>query len=234
MDSHRPPVRHPEDRAHARRPDCGARGQRYGDHGQGVPRGSPAAAASVRRVAHRDRHGARGRSAPDRPHGRAAQAETAPRCGRFAAAPAAEIEAGALGAERCDRLHHAASRCTAGRERSNGPALKSFPCVHATAAWICKLCFARWASAQILNLMIEAGAELNGAALESGIVDKMVLFYAPKIIGNGGVPMARMSPRGFAKSPALQRLTVNHCGSDFVVQGYFHDVYGNHGTRRKD
>ncbi|MGA8012055.1 MAG: bifunctional diaminohydroxyphosphoribosylaminopyrimidine deaminase/5-amino-6-(5-phosphoribosylamino)uracil reductase RibD [Candidatus Acidiferrales bacterium] len=87
---------------------------------------------------------------------------------------------------------------------------------------------------EILNLMIEAGAELNGAALDSGIVDKMVLFYAPKIMGNGGVPMARMSPRGFANSPALQHLAVNHCGSDFVVQGYFHDVYGNHGTRRKD
>jgi diaminohydroxyphosphoribosylaminopyrimidine deaminase/5-amino-6-(5-phosphoribosylamino)uracil reductase len=87
---------------------------------------------------------------------------------------------------------------------------------------------------EILNLMIEAGAELNGAALDSGIVDKIVLFYAPKIMGNGGVPVARISSRGFAQFPALQHLTVNHCGSDFVVQGYFHDVYGNHGTRRKD
>ena len=36
---------------------------------------------------------------------------------------------------------------------------------------------------EILNLVIEAGAELNGAALEAGIVDKMILFYAPKIMG---------------------------------------------------
>ncbi len=43
---------------------------------------------------------------------------------------------------------------------------------------------------QILNVLLEAGAELNGAALEARIVDKMILFYAPKIMGTGGVPMA--------------------------------------------
>jgi diaminohydroxyphosphoribosylaminopyrimidine deaminase / 5-amino-6-(5-phosphoribosylamino)uracil reductase len=86
----------------------------------------------------------------------------------------------------------------------------------------------------ILNVMIEAGAKLNGAALESGIVDKMILFYAPKFMGTGGVPMARLSSRGFAKPPAFHNLTADRCGDDFVVQGYFHDVYGNHRTRRNN
>lgn len=87
---------------------------------------------------------------------------------------------------------------------------------------------------QILNLLVEAGAELNGAALDAGIVDKMILFYAPKVLGTAGVPMARIPPRGFSKSPALANLSVRRCGSDFVVEGYFHDVYRNHGTRRND
>jgi diaminohydroxyphosphoribosylaminopyrimidine deaminase / 5-amino-6-(5-phosphoribosylamino)uracil reductase len=78
---------------------------------------------------------------------------------------------------------------------------------------------------QILSVLLEAGAELNGAALEAGIVDQMILFYAPKIMGTGGVPMARISSRGFAKSPALQNLTLKPCGPDFVVQGYFRDWY---------
>jgi diaminohydroxyphosphoribosylaminopyrimidine deaminase/5-amino-6-(5-phosphoribosylamino)uracil reductase len=78
---------------------------------------------------------------------------------------------------------------------------------------------------QILSVLLEAGAELNGAALQAGIVDKMILFYAPKIMGTGGVPMAQIPSRWFAKSPALQNLTVKPCGSDFVVQGYFRDVY---------
>ena len=87
---------------------------------------------------------------------------------------------------------------------------------------------------QILNLLVEAGAELNGAALHAGIVDKMILFYAPKVMGTGGVPMARIPSREFSKSPALANLSVHRCGADFVVEGYFHDVYRNHRTRRKD
>jgi diaminohydroxyphosphoribosylaminopyrimidine deaminase/5-amino-6-(5-phosphoribosylamino)uracil reductase len=87
---------------------------------------------------------------------------------------------------------------------------------------------------QILNVLLEAGAELNGAALEAGIVDKMILFYAPKIMGIGGVPMASIPSKWFPKSPALTNITVNRYGPDFCVQGYFHDVYGNHRTRRKN
>jgi diaminohydroxyphosphoribosylaminopyrimidine deaminase/5-amino-6-(5-phosphoribosylamino)uracil reductase len=87
---------------------------------------------------------------------------------------------------------------------------------------------------EILNLVIEAGAELNGAALEAGIVDKMILFYAPKIMGSGGVPMAQIAPSWFAKSPALTNLKLNRYGPDFAVEGYFHDVYGDYGSRRKN
>jgi diaminohydroxyphosphoribosylaminopyrimidine deaminase/5-amino-6-(5-phosphoribosylamino)uracil reductase len=86
----------------------------------------------------------------------------------------------------------------------------------------------------ILDLVIEAGAELNGTALEAGIVDKMILFYAPKVMGTGGVPMARIPSTWFAKSPPLKNLTLNAYGPDFVVQGYFSDVYGNHRARRKN
>ena len=86
----------------------------------------------------------------------------------------------------------------------------------------------------ILNVLLEAGAELNGAALQAGIVDKMILFYAPKIMGTGGVPMARIPSRWFPKSPALKNISLNTYEPDFVVQGYFHDVYRNHRTRRKN
>jgi diaminohydroxyphosphoribosylaminopyrimidine deaminase/5-amino-6-(5-phosphoribosylamino)uracil reductase len=87
---------------------------------------------------------------------------------------------------------------------------------------------------QMLNVLLEAGAELNGAALDAGIVDKMILFYAPKIMGTGGVPMARIPSRWFPDSPALTNITINRYGPDVAVQGYFHDVYRNHRARRKN
>ena len=87
---------------------------------------------------------------------------------------------------------------------------------------------------EILNVLLEAGAELNGAALEAGIVDKMILFYAPKIMGTEGVPVARTSSGRFPRLPALTNLAVDRCGPDFVVEGYLQNVYGNHRTRRKN
>jgi diaminohydroxyphosphoribosylaminopyrimidine deaminase / 5-amino-6-(5-phosphoribosylamino)uracil reductase len=82
---------------------------------------------------------------------------------------------------------------------------------------------------QILNVILEGGAALNGAALEAGIVDKMILFYAPKIMGVGGVPVAGMpAARWFKKSPALTNLQVARYGPDFCVEGYFRDVYRDH------
>ncbi len=41
-----------------------------------------------------------------------------------------------------------------------------------------------WAAKQrMLSLMIEAGAKLNWAALDEGVVDKILIYYAPKILG---------------------------------------------------
>jgi diaminohydroxyphosphoribosylaminopyrimidine deaminase / 5-amino-6-(5-phosphoribosylamino)uracil reductase len=87
---------------------------------------------------------------------------------------------------------------------------------------------------QMFNVVLEAGAELNGAALKADIVDKMVLFYAPKIMGTGGVPMAAIPSSWFSKSPTLTNISVKWYQPDFAVEGYFHDVYRDHRSRRKD
>ena len=81
---------------------------------------------------------------------------------------------------------------------------------------------------EILSVILEAGSELNGAMLQADLVDKMVLFYAPKIMGDGGVPMAQLPSQWFERSPALSQLSFRRYGPDFAVQGYFHDVYRNH------
>ena len=87
---------------------------------------------------------------------------------------------------------------------------------------------------QILHVLLEAGAKLNGSALKCDLVDKVALFYAPKFIGPGGVPMAALPSSGFPKLPALKNISVNLYEPDFLVEGYFHDVYRNHRSRRKN
>jgi diaminohydroxyphosphoribosylaminopyrimidine deaminase/5-amino-6-(5-phosphoribosylamino)uracil reductase len=47
-----------------------------------------------------------------------------------------------------------------------------------------------------LSLMIEAGSKVNWSALETGIVDKIFFYYAPKILGGlQSLPVAGGSGR---------------------------------------
>jgi diaminohydroxyphosphoribosylaminopyrimidine deaminase/5-amino-6-(5-phosphoribosylamino)uracil reductase len=79
---------------------------------------------------------------------------------------------------------------------------------------------------EILSVLLEAGPSLNGAALAADLVDKLVLFYAPKISGKSDVPFA--SARGVLRAP-LRRLRIQQFGPDFAVECYLHDVYRNAG-----
>ena len=74
----------------------------------------------------------------------------------------------------------------------------------------------------ILSVLLEAGPTLNGAALEAGMVDKLVLFYAPKIAGDGKASFA-YAPR-FKHAP-LQYLRTMQFGPDLCVEAYLRDVY---------
>jgi diaminohydroxyphosphoribosylaminopyrimidine deaminase / 5-amino-6-(5-phosphoribosylamino)uracil reductase len=78
---------------------------------------------------------------------------------------------------------------------------------------------------EILNVLLEAGAELNGAALETNIVDKVALFYAPKFAGASGVPVARTPANRPSQSLHLTNLSVNLYKPDILIEGYLHDVY---------
>ena len=81
---------------------------------------------------------------------------------------------------------------------------------------------------EITSLMIEGGATVNWTALAAGVVDKVFLYYAPKILpGSGSIPFAagpgfrRMNEAAQVKSIHLHRF-----GEDFAVEGYLRDPYG--------
>jgi diaminohydroxyphosphoribosylaminopyrimidine deaminase/5-amino-6-(5-phosphoribosylamino)uracil reductase len=82
---------------------------------------------------------------------------------------------------------------------------------------------------EITSLLIEGGSMVNRAALVSGVVDKVFLYYAPRILaGDGSVPFAagagftRMSDAAYLKKIRLHRF-----GEDFAVEGYLLDPYGD-------
>ncbi len=81
---------------------------------------------------------------------------------------------------------------------------------------------------EITSVMIEGGATVNWAALASGVVDKVFLYYSPKILaGTGSIPFA--AGAGFlhmSQAAQVQHIQLHRFGEDFAVEGYLRDPYG--------
>jgi len=86
---------------------------------------------------------------------------------------------------------------------------------------------ARLGELEITSVMIEGGALLNWTALATDSVDKIFLYFAPKILaGTGSVPFA--AGAGFQKisdAAYVRNITLHRFGEDFAVEGYLHDPY---------
>lgn len=54
------------------------------------------------------------------------------------------------------------------------------------------------AKRQVNSIWVEAGAALSGALLQAGLVDELILYIAPKLMGDNG--------RGLCQLPGLERL----------------------------
>jgi diaminohydroxyphosphoribosylaminopyrimidine deaminase/5-amino-6-(5-phosphoribosylamino)uracil reductase len=80
---------------------------------------------------------------------------------------------------------------------------------------------------EITNVLIEGGATVNGAALASGIVDKVFLYYAPKILaGTGSVPFSTGAGfRELNEAAQVKAFELHRFGEDFAVEGYVRDPY---------
>jgi diaminohydroxyphosphoribosylaminopyrimidine deaminase/5-amino-6-(5-phosphoribosylamino)uracil reductase len=82
----------------------------------------------------------------------------------------------------------------------------------------------RWlGEQQKISLIVEAGAKLNWAALEAGVVNKVLFYYAPKILGGlESLPLAA-GPGRRRRSEAIRLhdlRTYFVAPDEFVVEGY--------------
>jgi diaminohydroxyphosphoribosylaminopyrimidine deaminase/5-amino-6-(5-phosphoribosylamino)uracil reductase len=86
----------------------------------------------------------------------------------------------------------------------------------------------RLAELEIASLMIEGGATVNWAALAANVVDKVFLYYAPKILaGTGSVPFAAGAGfRHMSQAAQVKNVHLHRFGEDFAVEGYLRDPYG--------
>jgi diaminohydroxyphosphoribosylaminopyrimidine deaminase / 5-amino-6-(5-phosphoribosylamino)uracil reductase len=80
---------------------------------------------------------------------------------------------------------------------------------------------------EITSVMIEGGATVNWASLSANAVDKVFLYYAPKILaGTGSIPFA--AGAGFSHmnhAAQVKNIQLHRFGEDFAVEGYLRDLY---------
>ncbi|MEB3197366.1 MAG: bifunctional diaminohydroxyphosphoribosylaminopyrimidine deaminase/5-amino-6-(5-phosphoribosylamino)uracil reductase RibD [Candidatus Sericytochromatia bacterium] len=75
---------------------------------------------------------------------------------------------------------------------------------------------------EITSILLEGGGTLNAAALEAGIVDKVYVFVAPKLIGGVGAPtMVEGSGVTLLEEAIhLHRMTSTPMGGDMLLEAY--------------
>jgi diaminohydroxyphosphoribosylaminopyrimidine deaminase/5-amino-6-(5-phosphoribosylamino)uracil reductase len=84
--------------------------------------------------------------------------------------------------------------------------------------WLMK----RLGERQIISALIEAGSSFNACALEEGIVDKVMFFISPKIIG-GRESFPAVGGRTFRRLEEAYRVRdvrIRRVGEDILVEGY--------------
>ncbi|MBL0713186.1 MAG: dihydrofolate reductase family protein, partial [Desulfosarcina sp.] len=74
----------------------------------------------------------------------------------------------------------------------------------------------------IASLLIEGGSQVAGSALRAGIVNKVCLFYAPRLLGGGdGIPICDgAGPALMRDSLPIRIETIHRFDEDLMVEGY--------------
>ena len=75
---------------------------------------------------------------------------------------------------------------------------------------------------EINSLMIEGGSEVHASALSEGIVDKVAIFYAPKIIGGrDSIGMVGgKGPEFLSDAIEIEGVATKRIGEDILLEGY--------------
>jgi diaminohydroxyphosphoribosylaminopyrimidine deaminase/5-amino-6-(5-phosphoribosylamino)uracil reductase len=70
----------------------------------------------------------------------------------------------------------------------------------------------------VVQALVEGGARVAGALLDADLVDRLVLYVAPTVLGAGGVAtFAHAGPRTIAEAPRFRLTGVTQLADDIRV-----------------
>ncbi len=85
-----------------------------------------------------------------------------------------------------------------------------------------RACLSKLAEMEMMHLLVEGGSQVNGSFLDEGLIDKLLLFLSPKLIGDSRAP-GIFCGRGVAslnEAFLLKEFKVKRIGEDLLWEGY--------------
>ena len=83
-----------------------------------------------------------------------------------------------------------------------------------------------FASRNLHYILLEGGSQLGGAMLRAGLVDRLMLFVAPKLVGGEGRGLlAGQGAATMAEALTLKNLDARKIDTDILLEGEVHNVY---------
>src|SRR5690606_18300461 len=81
----------------------------------------------------------------------------------------------------------------------------------------------------ISSVLVEGGGTVNASFIEQQLMDKLVLYFAPKIVGGKNAPtfVEGQGVEWMRQAVDLEQVTIEQLGKDFKLIGY--PVYSNEG-----
>lgn len=80
-----------------------------------------------------------------------------------------------------------------------------------------KSLFRYFGTQEINSVWIEAGSKLAGALIQAQVIDELVLYYAPKLLGDNALSMFQFSIQHLTDAPTFKIRTVEHIGDDLKI-----------------
>jgi diaminohydroxyphosphoribosylaminopyrimidine deaminase/5-amino-6-(5-phosphoribosylamino)uracil reductase len=85
-----------------------------------------------------------------------------------------------------------------------------------------KSCLSKLGEMEMMSLLVEGGSQINGSFLDEGLIDKLLLFLSPKLMGDtqaleifGGKGVASLE-----EAVVLREFRTKRMGEDILIEGY--------------
>lgn len=78
------------------------------------------------------------------------------------------------------------------------------------------------AEREVMEVLVEGGSAVAASAIRAGVVNRVSIFYNPRLLGGDGVPMlGSLGVRRAADGPRLRTLGIRAIGEDLLWEGEF-------------